>query len=111
VAAVAAAAKIRLAHRACVFPSYYLGNINLVFTFVAQRHKQGNVLVSICCCRSRQSGNWRWLSRISIAKFRLSIQQIQQLLAAVDCERRRIWWRGFLPGRVQKPHCVVFDND
>jgi hypothetical protein len=33
---------------------------------VAQRHKQGNVLVSICCCRSRQSGNWRWLSRINI---------------------------------------------
>jgi hypothetical protein len=39
VATVEAAAKIRLAERADVFPSHYLGNINLVLTFVAQRHK------------------------------------------------------------------------
>jgi hypothetical protein len=38
VAAVEAAAQIHLAQRADVFPSYYLGNIYLVFTVVAQRH-------------------------------------------------------------------------
>jgi hypothetical protein len=39
VATVEAAAKIRLAQMAGVFPSHYLGNINLVLTFVAERHK------------------------------------------------------------------------
>ena len=48
VAAVEAAANIRLAQRADVFPSYYLGNINLIFTFVAQCHKQENVLMVFC---------------------------------------------------------------
>jgi hypothetical protein len=51
VAAVEAAAKIRLAQWAYVFPPYYLGNVNLVFTFVAQRHKQGKVLTAFCYCK------------------------------------------------------------
>jgi hypothetical protein len=52
VATVEATAKIRLAKRADVFPSHYFGNINLVFTFVAQCHKQENILMAFCYCKS-----------------------------------------------------------
>jgi hypothetical protein len=45
VAAVAAAAKVRPAHRACVFPSYCFGNIDFLLAFVAQCHKQGDILL------------------------------------------------------------------
>jgi hypothetical protein len=51
-AAVEAAAKVGPAQRAGVFPSYCLGNINFILAFVAYRHKQGNVLVAICYCKS-----------------------------------------------------------
>jgi hypothetical protein len=77
VAAVEAAAKVRPAQRAGVFPSYCFGNINFILAFVAYCHKEEDLLVAIFYCKSPQDRDSRSISRINIAKFRLSVQRIQ----------------------------------